>query len=90
MTLRGRLAEGRQVTPYQLGELSFRQPSENRAREWQRCGSQSLPEQIDADERLPGHLREPHLPRFESRRARNVTNSLGIADESNSLSPACS
>jgi hypothetical protein len=29
--------------------------------------SQFLPEQIDADERLPGYLREPHLPRFESR-----------------------
>src|SRR4029077_6338396 len=25
--------------------------------------SQFLPEQIDADERLPGYLREPHLPR---------------------------
>jgi hypothetical protein len=89
MTLRGRLAEGRQVTPNQLGELRFRQPSENRAREWQRRGSQPLPEQIDADERLPGHLRDPHLPRFESQRARNFTNSLGIADQSKSLS-ACS
>jgi hypothetical protein len=25
---------------------------------------------IDADKRLPGHLREPHLPQFESQRAR--------------------
>jgi len=37
----------------------------------QRRGSQFLPRQIDADERLPGYLREPHLPRFESRSARN-------------------
>jgi hypothetical protein len=44
---------------------------ENWEREWQRCGSQFLPEQIDADERLSGYLREPHLPRFESRSARN-------------------
>ena len=44
---------------------------ENWEREWQRCGSQFLPEQIDADERLPGYLREPHLPRFESPRTRN-------------------
>ena len=35
------------------------------ARQWR--VSQFLPEQIDADERLPGYLREPHLPRFESR-----------------------
>jgi hypothetical protein len=68
----------------------FGQPTENREREWQQRGSQLLPEQIDADERLPGHLRAPHLPRFESRRARNFTNSLGIADQSKSLSPACS
>jgi uncharacterized protein (TIGR00369 family) len=47
MTLRGRLAEGRQLTR-----------------------TQPLSKQIDADERLPGHLREPNLPRFESRRAR--------------------
>ena len=41
--------------------------SENweRVRQWR--VSQFLPEQIDADERLPGYLREPHLPRFESR-----------------------
>jgi hypothetical protein len=45
--------------------------SENWERERQRCGSQFLPEQIDADERLPGYLRAPHLPRFESRSARN-------------------
>jgi len=45
--------------------------SENWERERQRRGSQFLPEQIDADEQLPGYLREPHLPRFESRSARN-------------------
>jgi hypothetical protein len=41
--------------------------SENweRVRQWR--VSRFLPEQIDADERLPGYLREPHLPRFESR-----------------------
>ena len=31
--------------------------------------NQPTSKQIDADERLPGYLREPHLPRFESRRA---------------------
>ena len=36
---------------------------------------QLLSEQTDADERLPGYLREPHLPRFESRRARVFANS---------------
>jgi hypothetical protein len=41
--------------------------SENWERERQWRGSQFLPEQIDADERLPGYLRKPHLPRFESR-----------------------
>ena len=41
--------------------------SENWERERQWRGSQVLPEQIDANERLPGYLREPHLPRFESR-----------------------
>ena len=40
--------------------------SENWERERQWRGSQVLPEQIDADERLPGYLRKPHLPRFES------------------------
>ena len=40
--------------------------SENWERERQWRGSQFLPEQIDADERLPGYLRKPHLPRFES------------------------
>jgi len=55
MTLRGGLAEGRQLTRNQLDE-----PREPRL----------APEQIDADERLPGYLREPHLPRFESRKAR--------------------
>ena len=53
MTLRGKLAEGRQVP--------WNQPDEH--------------EQIDADERLPGYLREPHVPRFESRRARVLANS---------------
>jgi hypothetical protein len=45
--------------------------SENweRVRQWR--VSRFLPEQIDADERLPGYLREPHLPRFESPRTRN-------------------
>jgi hypothetical protein len=51
--------------------------------------SQVTPELIDADERLPGYLREPHLPQLESRRARNFANSLGIADQSKRLSPAC-
>jgi len=32
--------------------------------------SRLAPEQIDADERLPGYLHEPHLPRLESRKAR--------------------
>ena len=44
---------------------------ENWERERQRRGSPFLPEQIDTDERLPGYLRKPHLPRFESRSARN-------------------
>ncbi len=70
MTLRGRLAERRQPRRNQLNELMFGQPTENREREWEWRGSQHLPEQIDADERLPGYLREPHLPPFESRRAR--------------------
>jgi hypothetical protein len=39
-------------------------------REWKQRGSQLLPNQIDADERLPGYLREPHLHRFESRTTR--------------------
>jgi hypothetical protein len=90
MTLRGRLAEGRQLTRNQLDKLRFRQPTENRQGEWEWRGSQYLREQIDADERLPGYLRESHLPPFESRRARVFANSLGIADQSTSLSPACS
>jgi uncharacterized protein (TIGR00369 family) len=65
MTLRGGLAEGRQVTRNQLD--GFGQPTKNREREWEWRGSQHLPDQIDADERLPGYLREPHLPPFESR-----------------------
>ncbi len=90
MTLRGPLAEGREVTRNQLDKRRFGQPTKNREREWEWRGSQHLPEQIDADERLPGYLREPHLPPFESRRTRNFTNSLGIADQSESFSPACS
>ena len=90
MTLRARLAEGRQVTRNQLNELRFGQPTETRDRECEWRGSQHLPAQIDADERLPGYLREPHLPPFESRGTRNFTHSLGIADQSESFSPACS
>jgi hypothetical protein len=45
---------------------------ENWERERQRRGYQFLLEQIDADERLPGYLSKPHLPRFESRSARNL------------------
>jgi uncharacterized protein (TIGR00369 family) len=71
MTLRRRLAEGRQVTRNQLDQLRFGQPTESREREWQPRGSPLLPEPIDADERLAGYLREPHLPRFESPRTRN-------------------
>jgi len=71
MTLRGRLAEGRQLKRDQLDKLRFGQPTENRKREWERRGSQLLPEHIDADERLPGYVREPYLPRFDSRGARN-------------------
>jgi hypothetical protein len=44
---------------------------ENWECERQRRGPQFLAEQIDADERLPGYLCKPHLPRFESRSARN-------------------
>jgi uncharacterized protein (TIGR00369 family) len=69
MTLQGRLAQGRQVGN-QLDKLRFGQSKENRERDRQQRGSQLLSEQIDADERLPGYLRGPHLPRFESRRAR--------------------
>ncbi len=50
-----------EVTPEEFPGR-FGRPTENREREWQRRGSQLLPEQIDADERLPGHLRAPHLP----------------------------
>src|SRR3984893_1759705 len=62
MTLRGRLAEGRQLKRDQLDELRFGQPTENREREGERSGAQCLPAAIDADERLPGYLREPYLP----------------------------
>jgi hypothetical protein len=57
--------------------------------DWQRRGFQVMPELIDADERLPGYLREPHLPRLESRRAGNFANSLGLADQSKRSSTAC-
>jgi uncharacterized protein (TIGR00369 family) len=80
MTLRGRLAEGRQVTRNQNDELRSGQSKENRERERQQRGSQFLPEQIDADERLPGNLREPHLPRFESRRARVFASSAFLKE----------
>jgi uncharacterized protein (TIGR00369 family) len=65
MTLRGGLAEGREVRRSELDNRRFGQPTENRerGREWR--GSQHLPEQLDADEGLPGYLREPHLPPFE-------------------------
>jgi uncharacterized protein (TIGR00369 family) len=69
MTLRGPLAEGREVTRTQLDTRRFGQPRENREHESEWRGSQHLPEQLDADERVPGYLREPHLPPFESRRA---------------------
>jgi hypothetical protein len=88
MTLRGRLAEGRQVTWNKLDEQRTGQSKENRERERLDCGSELLPQQIDADERLPGYLREPHLPRFESRRTRNFGNSVGIANQSKILSQA--
>jgi uncharacterized protein (TIGR00369 family) len=38
MTLRGRLAEGRQITRNQLDVLRFGQSTENRERDWQRRG----------------------------------------------------
>jgi hypothetical protein len=78
-----------QVALAKTDELKLDHPTEHREREWRQRGSQLLSEQIDADERLPGHLREPHLPRFESRRARNFADSLGIADRSESSSLAC-
>jgi hypothetical protein len=53
---------------------------ENWERERQRRGTQFLPEQIDADERLPGYLREPHLPRFESRRGRVFASSAYLKE----------
>jgi hypothetical protein len=40
--------------------------------ERQRDGTQFLPEQVGADERLPGYLHEPHMPQFEPRSVRNV------------------
>jgi uncharacterized protein (TIGR00369 family) len=69
MKLRGPLAEGREVRRTQLDTRRFGQPTENREHESEWRGSQHLPEQLDADERVPGYLREPHLPPFESRRA---------------------
>jgi hypothetical protein len=50
-----------------------------RGRSWKWRGWQHLPEQIDADERLPGYLREPHLPPFESRRARVLLGAERVA-----------
>ena len=76
MALRGALAEGREVTRTQLDKQRFGQPTENREREWEWRRAQHLPEQLDADERLPGYLREPHLPPFESRRATLFSNSV--------------
>jgi enoyl-CoA hydratase/carnithine racemase len=81
MTLRGRRAEGRQVTWTQPDELRSGEFTENREREWQRHGYQLLPEQIDADDRLPGYLREPHLPRFQLRSARVFASSAFTANE---------
>jgi uncharacterized protein (TIGR00369 family) len=80
MTLRGRLAEGRQVTRNQNDELRSGQSKENREPERQQRGAQFLPEQIDADERLPGYLRKPDLPRFESRRARVFASSAFLEE----------
>ena len=54
MTLRGRLAEGRQLTRTQLDELRFGQSRESKEPEGERRESQLRSEQIDADERLPG------------------------------------
>jgi hypothetical protein len=79
MTLQGRLAQGRQVGN-QLDKLRFGQSKENRERDRQQRGSQLLSEQIDADERLPGYLRGPHLPRFESRRARVFASSAFVKE----------
>jgi uncharacterized protein (TIGR00369 family) len=87
MTLRGRLAEGRHETRNHLGELRSGESKENRDRENLR-GSQFAREQIDADERLPGYLRESHLPSIESRRSHNFAGSLGTEDESRSSSSA--
>ena len=56
MTLRGRLAEGREITRNHLDDLRFGQPTENRERERQRPGSQFLLQHNDADERLPGYF----------------------------------
>ena len=62
--------------------------SENWERERQRRGPQFLPEQIDADERLPGYLCKPHLPRFESRSARNFAEQRDHQGESTLSSPS--
>jgi uncharacterized protein (TIGR00369 family) len=80
MTLRGRLAEGRQVTRNQPDELRFDQTKEDLERGRQRRGSRLLPQQIDAAERLPGYLRDPHLPRFESRKARTFASSAFLKE----------
>jgi uncharacterized protein (TIGR00369 family) len=86
MTLQGRLAEGRQVTRNQNDELRSGQSKENRERERQQRASQFLREKIDADERLPGYLRESHLPSFESRRARAFA-SRCVPEEDPTLPP---
>jgi uncharacterized protein (TIGR00369 family) len=80
MTLRGRLAQGRQAKRNQLDELRSGQSKENRKRELQRRGSQFLLRQVDADERLPGYLHEPHLPRFESPSARAFAGSVSMTE----------
>jgi uncharacterized protein (TIGR00369 family) len=80
MTLRGRLAEGRQLNAESTRQVSCGESTRDQ-RHWQRPWFQLLPRQIDADERVLGYLREPHLPRLESRTTRNFANSLCIADQ---------
>jgi len=53
---------------------------ENWERKRQRRGSQFLLERIDADERLPGYLRDRDLPRFESQRARVFASSAFLKE----------
>jgi hypothetical protein len=68
----GQFANGQNSRDLRLNSAraEFSAP-ENWERERQPCGSQFLSAQIDADERLPGYLRKPHLPRIELRSARN-------------------